>query len=61
VVPPASGEVQVQVLDLQGRTLLRQRTTADRVTLGVAHLAKGAYVALVQTRGKMTLKKFVIQ
>jgi hypothetical protein len=61
VVPPASGEVQVQVLDLQGRTLLRQRTTADRVTLGVAHLNKGAYVALVQTRGKMIVKKFVIQ
>jgi hypothetical protein len=61
VVPAAGGEVQVQVLDLQGRTLLRQRTTADRVTLGVAHLAKGAYMALVQTRGKMILKKFVIQ
>ena len=61
LVPSAAGEVYVQVVDLQGRTVLLKRQAANRINLSVAHLAKGVYLALVHTEGKLVMKKFVVE
>jgi hypothetical protein len=61
LVPSAAGEVYVQVVDLQGRTVLLKRQAANRVHLNVAHLAKGVYLALVHAEGKLVTKKFVVE
>ncbi len=61
LVPGAAGEVYVQVVDAQGRTVLSGRQAAHSIRLDVAHLAKGVYLALVRTEGKLVTKKFVVE
>ena len=60
-VPAAAGGMDVQVLDLQGRAVLRKHAAGNRITLPVAHLAKGLYLAVVHTQGKTVTRKFVIE
>ncbi|MEM9837074.1 MAG: T9SS type A sorting domain-containing protein [Bacteroidota bacterium] len=58
---PSSG--QIQVFDLTGRLLLKQKhERLDQIELPVAHLKSGAYVLeLRPRRGQVTRKRFVVQ
>ncbi|UOQ95835.1 T9SS type A sorting domain-containing protein [Hymenobacter sp. 5317J-9] len=47
--PPGAGQAEVQVCDLQGRTVWRRPVNAQRPILSVAALPPGLYMVLIRT------------
>jgi hypothetical protein len=60
----ATGNCSTSILDLQGRTVASQSSTASgskNVTFNVSNLAKGSYIVTIETEGKTYTKNIVVQ
>ena len=55
------GEVAVQIVDLNGRTVSELRTQSSELTLDVSELAQGAYFVRVTGSGSTAVRKLIVR
>lgn len=55
------GQVQIQILDLQGRRVKQFKSNDSATTLPVSDLPKGTYLVQINTSQQQTVKKLVVR
>ena len=56
-----NGEVEVQIVDLNGRTVSELRTQSSELTLDVSELAQGAYFVRVVSENSTAVRKLIVR
>lgn len=57
---PGAGATTIELIDLQGRLVLTERTASDRVVLGLGEVAAGSYLVRISREGQSVTKRLEV-